>query len=247
MIPSGDGQFPPTRWTLIARITSGDEVLSTKALDELCAQYHYPLYCFLRRHGCEHDDAQDVLQEFLVRLIRQRALDRAEEAKGRLRGYLSRALINFLIDWREKEQRRERFVGASTLSVESALDFNAIADRYERERFTDADSPERVFERQWAHELLRQVVEQLAVRYAERNRSAVFAALRPVIEAGGSLRGFDTPTLAAAASLNEDALRQALTRLLREFGEVMRDTVRQTVEDEAAVSEELTYLIGLFR
>jgi hypothetical protein len=40
-----DGKFPTTQWTLIARIKSPDEGVARGALDELCAQYHYPLYC----------------------------------------------------------------------------------------------------------------------------------------------------------------------------------------------------------
>ena len=55
----GDGHFPETRWSLIARLKSADEATARRALDELCAQYHYPLYCYLRRRGCGHHDAED--------------------------------------------------------------------------------------------------------------------------------------------------------------------------------------------
>ena len=41
----GHGHFPATHWTLIHRLRSGDAVVARRALDDLCTQYHYPLYC----------------------------------------------------------------------------------------------------------------------------------------------------------------------------------------------------------
>lgn len=93
------GHFPTTQWTLVARIKSADPTVAARALDELCAQYHYPLYCYLRRRGCGHHDSQDVLHDFLARLLRQRALERMEEARGRLRGYLSLSLPECAQQW----------------------------------------------------------------------------------------------------------------------------------------------------
>ena len=238
-----EGQFPATHWTLIARVRSADADVATAALDELCAQYHYPLYCYLRRHGCAHHDAQDVLHDFLSRLCRVRAFDRLEEARGRLRGYLSTALGRHLHEWRTSELRREAAIPGPGF----AIDFEASADRYQREHFTDADTPDRVFERKWALELLRQAIDTLAIRYEARGRGATFAVLRPVLEAGGSLRGEDTPELAARLGLSEDALRAALARLLRDFREVMQAAVRLTVEDAAEVDWELVYLMSLFQ
>ncbi len=241
MSPRADGKFPTTHWTLIARIKSADEAVAARALDELCAQYHYPLYCYLRRRGCEHHDAQDVLHDFFAKLLRLRALERMEESRGRLRGYLAAALGRGLHDWRQSEARREQPAGAH------GLDFEAIEDRYQRERFKDSDTPDRVFERKWALELLRQVIDKLAVRYEQRGRSPLFAALRPVLEGGGSLRGGDTRTLATGLGMSDEALRGALSRLLGEFREEMQAEVRLTVEDAAEVPDELTYLQGLFR
>ena len=176
MTPRASGRFPTTHWTLIARIKSPDAAVARGALDELCTQYHYPLYCYLRRRGCEHHDAQDVLHDFLARLLRQRALERLEESRGRLRGYLTLSLGRHLHRWQQREARHE----TAAPGFDFALDFEDIEHRYLRERFTDADTPDRVFERKWALELLRQVIERLAADYERRGRGALFAVLRPV-------------------------------------------------------------------
>ena len=243
MIPQGDGSFPTTQWTLIARIKSADEAVASRALDEICTQYHYPLYCYLRRRDCDHHDAQDVLHDFLARLLEHRALERVDEASGRLRGYLSTALGRHLIGWRCSAARRADAGHVTTVS----LDFHAIEDRYHHDHFTDGDTPDRIFERKWAIELLRQVIAKLAARYEAKGRSPLFAALRPALERGGSLRGEDTPALAAQLGLTPTALRVAMTRLLDEFAEVIQAEVRLTVEHTEEVRDELAYLMGLFR
>jgi len=243
MSPRADGRFPTTHWTLIARLKSADEAEAAQALDELCAQYHYPLYCYLRRRGCAHHDAQDLLHDFLARLIRQRALERMEEARGRLRGYLSLSLGRHLHEWRQSEARRERPIS----HFDHTLDFAAIEHRYRHERFTDADTPDRVFERQWATELLRQAIETLAARYAQKGKAALFETLRPVLERGGCLSVGDSAPLAAQLGMSENALRVALHRLLHEFREEMQAAVRLTVEHAEEVPAELAYLLGLFQ
>jgi RNA polymerase sigma factor (sigma-70 family) len=243
MTPAGDGQFPTTKWTLIARLKSGDEAEAARALDEICAQYHYPLYCYLRRRNCGHHDAQDVLHDFLARLLQHRALERADEELGRLRGYLATALGRHLQRWRESAARQPD----SAQKAGGMLDFQAIEERYQHERFADSDSPDRIFERQWAIELLHRAIAKLADRYEKKGKTSLFTALRPVLERGGSLRGEDSPALAAQLGLSPTALRVALSRSLDELAELIQAEVRLTVEDPKEVPDELAYLMRLFR
>lgn len=242
MTPPGDGQFPTTHWTLIARIKSADTSVAARALEEMCALYHYPLYCYLRRRGCAHHDAQDVLHDFLAVMFRRRDLERLEEERGRLRGYLCTALGRHFQQWRRSESRRV----PTEPEFERGLDFASIEARYQRERFTDADTPDRVFERQWAIEVLRQALAAVGVRYEARGRGRIFGVLLPVVKAGGTLRGHDSAALAAAAGVSEEALRIALVRLLRDFRATLQAEVRLTVESEAELPAELAYLKGLF-
>lgn len=238
-----DGRFPSTRWTLVARIKSTDETVAAKALDELCTQYHYPLYCYLRRRGCDHHDAQDILHDFLARLLNQRALERLDETKGRLRGYLALSIGRHLQRWQESKTHRNQ--GRPGIGI--TLDFDAIEYRYQHDDFSDADTPDRIFERKWATEMLHHVIGTLGEVYHQKGKAVLFRALRPVLESGGSLRGEDSATLAAQAGINEPALRTALSRLLKEFRETLREEVRLTVGNADEVPEEISYLMGLFQ
>lgn len=241
--PPEDGSFPSTSWTLIGRIQSGDEAEACKALDEICTQYHYPLYCYLRRRGCNHHDAEDVLHDFLAKLLRQRTLERVERTRGRLRGYLSASIGNHLISRHRSAASRRQAPSTRALS----LDFNAVRDRYLAESFSDAETPDRIFERKWALEMLQHTIDRLAETYRRKNRCRLFEILRPVIECGGSLRGNDSKVLADRAGMSEAALRTNLSRLLKEFRETLRAEVRQTVEHPDDVPNEIAYLMGLFQ
>ncbi len=243
MTPPADGQFPNTSWTLIARLKSDDEAVASAAIETLYTQYHFPLYCYLRRRGCAFQDAEDVLHDFLAGLLRRRSFDRLDESRGRLRGWFCTALGRHLQEWQGRERRRE----AEPLPHGVDVDFARVEARYQREHAADHDAPDRVFEREWVREIFRSVLASLTRKYEARGRGALFAVLRPVLETGGSLRDHDSATLAETAGMSQDALRAALARLLREFREGMHAEVRLTVEHAGEVDDELAYLMSLFR
>ena len=62
------------------------------ALVALCENYWYPLYAYLRRRGYSADEAQDLTQEFFVRVLEGRYLDRADPEKGRFRSFILTSL-----------------------------------------------------------------------------------------------------------------------------------------------------------
>ena len=235
------GHFPHTRWTLIARLKSPDAALASRALEELCAQYYYPLYCYIRRRGFDRHDAEDVLHDFFAKLLRLGVFQGAEGSRGHLRSLLSTALQRFLFNRHRDNAHREREV-----SLDIAPPGEDPERRYCRERFTDTETPERVFDRKWGHELLENVVRRLDQYYTARDRKFFFDTLRPVLLAGGSLRGGDSAQLASTLGMSEGALRVALSRLLGEYRAILENEVLQTVESSAEVDGEIAHLLGVF-
>lgn len=237
-----DGQFPKTRWTLVRRLHDPDADLSEQALEEICTQYQYPLYCFIRRRGLEHHDAQDALQEFFCKLIRLRTFGEADVAKGRLRSLLATSLHRFLQNW-----RRDRAGLHREISVDVQLDAANAEERYGRERFVDEDTPERIFDRRWSCELLQRVLKRVADTYCGRGRADVFEALRPALLAGGTLKDGNVPALAASLGINENALHATLFRLLRDFRSALEREVLKTVASRAEMAAEIAHLLQAFR
>lgn len=237
----GDGHFPNTRWTLIQRLKDDREDVSRRALEELCSQYHYPLYCYIRRRNLDHHDAEDALQDFLAKLLRLGSFRTAEAEKGRLRSFLSTALSHFLINWR-RDQRRQ--ISSASLAID--IDTAQLEDRYQQETFADSETPERVFDRKWSQELLRKVALTLKGNYQDRGKLELYLELQPVLFHGGSLRGEDTAQIAAKLNLTEGNLRVALNRMLKSYRDILESEVSQTVSDRNEVKGEISALIAAF-
>ena len=68
---------------------------AAEAMEELCRLYWYPLYAYVRRRGHEAHEAEDLTQEFFLRLLAKNYLadvDRAERQVPRLPAGLAEAL-----------------------------------------------------------------------------------------------------------------------------------------------------------
>lgn len=242
MSAKDDGRFPATQWSLISRIHGGDDREAQRALNELCSLYHYPLYCYIRRRGLEHHDAQDALHDFFAKLLRNDSFQQLDGANGKLRGFLAKSLQRFLHNW-----YRDHANNRAEISIECEQELAEAEGRFQKERLSDADTPERLLERKWAGELLRQVQRKLRAQYQNKNKAVLYDALLPGLINGGSLRGEDTPSIAAVLGMSEGSLRVAMTRLLDDYRIVLRQEVAQTVEREEDVEDEIAHLMSVFQ
>jgi RNA polymerase sigma-70 factor (ECF subfamily) len=235
---SANHRFPTTQWTLVGRLNHQDETIVRRALDDLCTQYHYPLYCYIRSRGLNHSDAEDALHDFLAKLLRNHSFQSADPAKGHLRSFLAVALRNFLIDWSRQLQRAGKLQHHITAEAEI---------RYLQETRSRNEDPEILFDRKWALALIHRAIEALAASYAAKDKGPLFESLRPILLAGGSLKGEDTTRLASALGLKENTLRVAMSRLLREFRQALEREVLQTVSSPAEARAEIQHLLNALR
>src|SRR6188474_2952731 len=81
-------RFATTRWSTVLAAGRSDSTNARGALERLCQVYWYPLYAFVRRSGQSAHDAQDLVQEFLLRCVEKGYLAAADQAKGRFRSFL---------------------------------------------------------------------------------------------------------------------------------------------------------------
>lgn len=234
-----NAEMPTTQWSLISRLRSNNALKAQAALDELCAAYHYPLYCQIRRRGLSHHDAEDALHEFFVKLLRLDTLGVADSEKGRLRTFLLVALRRFLSNWKRDQQRQNHL----EISAEALTNIAKSEDRFEIDEAAHHESPDVLYDRQWAQALIGLVLERLSTQYAAKGRADLFQVLRPVLLTGGSLEGYDSESLAAKLSMRPGALRTALHRLLEDFRESLRHEILLTVEDREMAKTEYEELM----
>lgn len=232
-------QLPATQWTLIARLRHGDSQDSQRALDELMTQYRYPLYCYLRRRGYSHYDADDILQDFLLKLLRNESFMNADSSRGRLRYMLHVSLDRFVISWERSRQHQKKEL---SLDVPLPPEDAENERRYQSEKFQSDETADQIYSRKWTLTLLGAALNKLGEQYKARGKERLFHVLRPVLMDAGSLRGEDGPRLAEEAGLSYGALRTALMRMLADYQEALHEEILQTVADPKAAAEELAYL-----
>src|ERR1700675_377963 len=144
----GRSRFPTTRWNLVVAAGDAHGKAARFALFSLCENYWYPLYAYLRRRGYPADRAQDLTQDFFLRVLEGRYLDRADPEKGRFRSFLLTSLKFFVAD-EEDRQRTSKRGGGMVVSLE----FSSGEEWYQRGPAHD-ETPERIFERRWALSVL---------------------------------------------------------------------------------------------
>jgi RNA polymerase sigma-70 factor (ECF subfamily) len=127
----GSSQFPTTRWTLVAAAVDPQRKEARSALVSLCEGYWYPLYAYIRRRGYPADQAQDLTQDFFIRVLEGRYLDRADAEKGRFRYFILTSLKFFVADEEDRQRAHKRGGG-----VVVPLEFSSGEDRYQREPAT---------------------------------------------------------------------------------------------------------------
>ncbi len=239
--PGAVGQplFATTHWSVVLAAGQGDTSQSAAALEQLCRTYWYPLYCYTRRRGYTHEDAQDLTQGFLLQLLERQSLARVDASKGRFRSFLLASLNYFICDEYDRATAKKRGAGQLTLSF---LDGAAADERYRREPVDD-QSPDRLFERRWALALLDQVLARLEKEFREAEKNEQFLRMRSFLVGGSGEEGY--APAAAELAMSVEAFKKAVHRMRYRYYELFREEIANTVSDPAEVEDEMRYLCGV--
>lgn len=206
-----------------------------QALEQLCQSYWRPLYAYVRRQGYARAEAQDLTQDFIVRLLRKEYVGRADESRGKFRTFLLSGLKRFLVNQHEKEHALKRG------GKDKPVSFDAMeGESLYQSVLSDDLTPDKQFERLWATSLLERVFKSLRTEYCHIGNQFLFDQLK------GKLWGEQDTSyseLAQAVGMNESALKVAAHRLRKRFGEAIRREVADTVASEDEIENEVRALI----
>ena len=231
--------FTTTHWSVVLASADQDSPQARAALEQLCRTYWYPLYCYIRRRGYSHEDAQDLTQGFLLRWLESKSFARADASKGRLRSFLLAGLNHFLSDQRDRASAQKRGGGRPTLSL---MDTQTADERYRLEP-VDERSPERLFERRWALTLLDQVLARLEQEFREAGKLGLFQRLRVFLVAGTGEESY--MQVGAELGMSGDAVKKAVHRMRHRYYDLFREEIAHTVADPAEIEEEMRYLCAV--
>ncbi len=229
--------FTTTHWSVVLSARDRACAEGQAALEELCRKYWYPLYAFVRRRGWNPLDAADLTQAFFVFLLENEALKQAQREKGKFRSFLMAAMANFLNN--EWDKRRTLKRGGQRQMV--SLDALTAEERYRLEP-VDPLTPEKLFERRWTMTLVEHVLARLKQEYTAEGKADLFELLEPGLT--GELAEGSYADWAKALGMSRGALKVALHRLRRRFGEALRREVAHTVATPAEIDAEIRQLFA---
>lgn len=227
--------FATTHWSVVAAAGKGSSKEAHSALETLCRTYWYPIYSYVRRKGYQPEEAQDLTQEFFAQLMAKEHFRLADPHKGKFRGFLLARLDYFLArEWsrRHRQKRGGQFTFISR-------DEQPPEDRYRLEP-ADHETPEKIFLRQWTLTVLKQAMNTLQSECEANGKGDLFRETKNLIS--GERDGAAYATISKSLNMGEGAVRVAVHRLRRRYGEILRSEIARTVSSEAEVDEELRYL-----
>jgi RNA polymerase sigma factor (sigma-70 family) len=229
--------FTTTNWSVVLEAGQTDYDRAASALEGLCSRYWYPVYAFIRRRGSDPHEAKDLTQAFFTHLLEKETLKKVDREKGKFRSFLLASATNFLTNEWDKRQTLKRGGQHQIISLD-----DTEAEELYRHEPVAALTPENLYERRWAFTLLNEVLARLKEEYIAANKMELFAKLEPgLVDAVNPGLYADW---AVALNMSEGAVRVAVHRLRRRFGELLRSEIVHTVATPAEVDEEIRHLFA---
>ncbi len=211
---------------------------AAQALALLCEDYWFPLYAFVRRAGYSAEDAQDLTQEFFVRLLDKDYLAVADPNRGRFRSFLLGAIQHFLANVRRHERTQKRGGHVTVLS----LDFHSGEHRYRRIEPADCLTPERLYEKRWALALLDLVLGRLREEHRAAGKLQSFDVLKQFLAGGTGKTAYSE--VAGKLGMSEGAVKVAVHRLRRRYRDLLKEEIARTVVGPESLDDELRELLA---
>jgi DNA-directed RNA polymerase specialized sigma24 family protein len=171
---------------------------------------------------------QDLTQGFFVHLLEHRTVRRADQHRGKFRSFLLGALKNYLANEAARAGRQKRGGTREIFSLDDP-------SRTIPEPSVEAEAV-RSFEESWANEVVCRSLARLREKFRGENRAELFTVLERFLGEA------TTEEAARALGSSIGALRTAVSRLRKQFGEQIRFEIARTVSAPHLVEEEFRYL-----
>lgn len=211
-----------------------------EALGDLCQTYWYPLYAFIRRSGYMREDAQDLAQEFFARLLARDWLAQVDESKGRFRSFLLAALKHFLANELDKARALKRGGALQFISLDGVT-----AETHYQLEPGHVESPDKIFERRWAIQILDQALVSLQQEHVHEGKSVVFDTLKDCL--AGSRESIPYAELAPRLGVSVGALKVMVHRFRGRYRDLLRQQVARTVDEPSQIESEMQHLLAVLR
>jgi DNA-directed RNA polymerase specialized sigma24 family protein len=238
-----NGAFHTTHWTEIVNARSADKSRRSEALEELLSRYWKPVYCYLRCKGHDNEAAKDITQRFFHEVVLGGGmLQRADRSRGRFRTFLLACLNRHMSKVQRAEKARRHIPRKALISLE-AIDGSSIP------ALSDYTTPGDAFDYAWGTALLDQVIAEVRAKCCETGNVTYWELFRdrillPIME-NAPRPSLDLLCEKYRIGETSKASHMIFT-VKRRFRAMLRRYVRQLVNSDAEVDEEIRYLMKIF-
>jgi RNA polymerase sigma factor (sigma-70 family) len=236
----GPGRFPSTRWSLIVAARSPEPEERQRALGILTAAYWKPVYKYIRlRWDKDNEQAQDLTQDFFLRILEKDFLAQYDPQKARLRTFL-RVCVDHLIANEDKAARRLKRGGEMQFL---SLDFESAEGELQQIEIPSPDSMEDFFEREWVRSVFSLSLERLRQECEGRGKQTHFRLLEFYdIDEGGKELTYEE--VGKRFELKTTDVTNYLAYARREFRRIVLEQLREMTGSEEEFRREARTLLG---
>lgn len=228
--------FPETIWTAIDDARLRADAQSRKRLGDFLGQYREPILRFVRARGYSAADAEDLTQEFMIRVWERDLLLQADAQRGRLRSFLLVLLSRFLSD-RGMNRRRRQDAFESRMQSADAVDAESMGSTPEK---VSIDA-EQAFMRHWARSAVRLVHDRTRAIFTRSGKAEWYDIFLQTFSSEETTQ----ESLAEQFGKSRDQIRYAIERVKEEFLNQLREAVAEQLRDPALIEEEMREVLRL--
>ncbi|MEP6882768.1 MAG: sigma factor [Dokdonella sp.] len=214
--------FPTTRWSLI-QTSDRSQADIVAAWSDLVHAYQPAIVSYFRRRA-PRQDADDLAQEFMLRSIDDGWWARADPQAGSFRQFLRMLMKRFMANQMKAGYRRFEWTGQA------------------HEEAADLQTPDQIFDLQFALCLTRIALDDLRKDYECEGRGATFSALEPLLAEApedGELIG-----LGKQLDVSPNTLAVQLKRLRTRLQKAVRVAIKDLSLNDACAATERDALIA---
>jgi RNA polymerase sigma factor (sigma-70 family) len=236
-------RFPATAWTVLAEMKRSPAADRVELRNRFIVRYWKPVFRFLRAQRKSLDQAEEWTQAFFANLLEGDDILQADRTRGKFRTFLLTLLKHFLSDQLNPERQRQQVkFEEGMVSVGSLL----TDDERSYEPPTH-QTPEAVFMRKWAQELLARVQRQVKELYDKRGQPEVYELFAASQEHSPGCPKPTQEELGARFGLSRDEVKHRLEQVKQSFRVRLRAELRDQVGSDADIDAEIRELEMLLR
>jgi RNA polymerase sigma-70 factor (ECF subfamily) len=233
----GVEQFGTTRWNVVLLAGTEESPRAAQALEQLCRIYWYPLYAYLRRLSYGPQDAHNLTEGFIARLLGKSAGATRDGQQGKFRSFALASLNHFLAYERDRASEADLAGGQVPVLIE-ARDAEC---RYLQDALSDL-SPERNFERQWAIAVLERALARLGAEHDSAGNTRQFAMLRKFLTNDADDKVY--ARVAEELNVSAGSIAGTIQRMRQRYRELVRAEIADTVAGTGDIDDETRWLVS---